>query len=187
MRRIVSLAGLLLLLTLPAAAQDPPKAEVFGGYQYTRVNPGEGAEGINLNGWNAALQGNLNNWFGIVADFSGAYGTPTITGLGDVDTNIHTFLFGPQFNHRRDRLNLFTRALFGAVRAKATQSGASVSDNAFGMAIGGGVDVNATDRVAIRVVQVDYVLTRFDGLSGSTESQHNARISGGIVFRFGSR
>jgi hypothetical protein len=44
------------------------------------------------------------------------------------------------------------------------------------------VDVKLNDRVAWRVGQFDYVLTRFGG-----DSQHNVRFSTGIVFRFGSK
>ncbi len=55
------------------------------------------------------------------------------------------------------------------------------------MALGGGLDVNVHDRVAIRLVQANYVLSRFEGFSGRTENQHNARLSFGVVFRLGSR
>lgn len=47
--------------------------------------------------------------------------------------------------------------------------------------------MNVHDRVAIRLVQANYVLSRFEGFSGRTENQHNARLSFGVVFRLGSR
>ena len=61
MRKLASLILLLWLASLSAAAQDFPKAEIFGGYQLTRL------DGTTLNGWNAALTGNLNHWFGVTA------------------------------------------------------------------------------------------------------------------------
>lgn len=72
--------------------------------------------------------------------------------------------------------------------ATATVAGVntSISDNAFAMALGGGVDWKASPRIAVRLFQVEYVLTRF-GLLGSATNQHNARISGGVVFRFGEQ
>jgi opacity protein-like surface antigen len=192
MRKLLYVCTVLLLATLPAAAQTTPAAEIFGGYQYARINPGEGVDGFNQNGWNAALQINANNWFGIVADFSGVYGSPRITvpggGSAKVDTNFHSFLFGPQFSYRgHERVTPFARALFGAIRANAAAFGTSDSQTAFGMALGGGLDVNVHDHVAIRLVQADYVLSRFEGFSGQTKNQHNARLSFGIVFRVGSR
>jgi hypothetical protein len=50
--------------------EEPIKGELFGGYQYTRIG---GSGGTNANGWNAALTGNVNRWFGVTGDFSGAY------------------------------------------------------------------------------------------------------------------
>ncbi len=192
MRKLLYLCPALLLISLPAAAQTTPAAEVFGGYQYARINPGEGVDGINQNGWNAALQLNANNWFGLVTDFSGVYGTPTINipggGTTKVDTNFHFFLFGPQFSYRgHERVTPFVRALFGTIRANAEAFGTAESQTAFGMALGGGLDVNVHDRVAIRLIQADYVLSRFEGFSGQVENQHNARLSFGVVFRLGSR
>lgn len=182
MRRVLCLAGLFLLATLPAAAQNAPKAEVFGGYSYLRVNPGGGANGINLNGWNASVAGNLNNWFGIVGDFSGAYGSPTFAGV-KVKTKAHNFLFGPRLSYRsNERFTPFAHALFGATRLEGSALGANVSDTSFAMALGGGIDAKLNDRVAVRVAQFDYLLTRF-----ASDNQHNLRLSAGIVFRFGGR
>jgi hypothetical protein len=45
--------------------------------------------------------------------------------------------------------------------------------------MGGGIDIKALPFVAIRVVQVDYVLTRFDG-----QTQNQPRVSAGVVFHF---
>src|SRR5207249_1502875 len=78
----------MCMLSLQAFAQEmgtAPKAEIFGGYQYTRFDGG-----VNANGWNTALAGNLNNWFGIAADFGGAYKS-----LNGASFNTYTYTFGP--------------------------------------------------------------------------------------------
>jgi hypothetical protein len=62
-----------LLFSLIAVAQEAPKAELFGGYQYTRLNPNGAGTGFNFNGWNASLTGNANRWLGVTGDFSGIY------------------------------------------------------------------------------------------------------------------
>jgi hypothetical protein len=52
------LAGVLLVSGM-AFGQ---RAEVFGGYQYLRLNTGvPGVDSINLNGWNASLSGFFND------------------------------------------------------------------------------------------------------------------------------
>ncbi len=63
MRKFIGLMLLLGLFSLAAVAQENySKAEVFGGYQYTRFDGG-----VNANGFNGALTGNLNHWFGVAA------------------------------------------------------------------------------------------------------------------------
>ena len=57
--------------------------------------------------------------------------------------------------------------------------GAGISENGFAMALGGGVDAKIKDKLAFRVFQADYVMTRIQ-----STNQHNARISTGIVLRF---
>ena len=200
MRKFWGMCVLALAFSCSARAQgDVPKAEIFGGYSYTRVDRGSGLSGINMNGWNAAVTGNVNSWLGVTADFSGHYGSP-----GGVGQNRHSFLFGPKLSYRASqRFTPFAQALFGAVRAHRDAFGAGFTTNetTFGMALGGGVDYNLSNRLAIRLIQADYLLTRFDESSGivciqaigapcpitQSGSQHNVRLSFGVTWRIGSR
>jgi hypothetical protein len=85
-------------------AQEYPAGELFGSYSYFRPEGGD----ANFHGWNASIAGNLNHWFGLVADFSGHYATETVSVPGPferpvgakADASIHTFLFGPRFSFR---------------------------------------------------------------------------------------
>jgi opacity protein-like surface antigen len=185
MRKFFVLAALVVLFSGAVMAQDHPKAELFGGYSYGRINPGQGFDGINLNGWHASIAGNVNNWFGIAGDFSGHYGNPTILGI-KVNTKNHTYLFGPRISYRNnEKVTPFAHVLFGGANSRGSALGVGVSESAFAMAFGGGVDAKINDNFAFRVAQFDYLLTRFDGpTSGTTANQHNFRISTGIVFRF---
>jgi outer membrane protein with beta-barrel domain len=203
MKKAILAAGAVIFLSLSALGQETPKAEVFGGYSYFR---GDG--GANLHGWNASITGNLNRWFGVTADFSGHYNSgssslainvpqvPLFTTSVDANTNIHNFLFGGTFSHRGgERLVPFAHALAGFSRTHVdgtsvitglgggtTTTSFSGSDTAFAAAFGGGLDVKLTKKFAFRVVQADYLLTRF-----GSGTQSNARISTGIVFRFGEK
>ena len=95
MRKFITFALLFGTFSLAAFAQEneaAPKAEFFGGYQYTRFDGG-----VNANGWDTTLTGNLNRWFGVAADFSGAYKTQN-----GVSFNNYTYTFGPQVSWRRN-------------------------------------------------------------------------------------
>ncbi len=163
----------IVACTVPAVAQEGlPKAEFFGGYQYLRIG---GPSGANTNGWNAAVTGNINHWFGVTADFSGGYKS-----FGEISAKANTYTFGPTFTLRGNRVSPFAHALFGGFHASGEFGGLSAATNGFAMLMGGGVDVKATPRTAIRVFQADWILWRTQGFTG----KQNARISAGLVFRF---
>jgi opacity protein-like surface antigen len=91
-------------------------------------------------------------------------------------------MVGPRISYRNnEKVTPFAHVQFGGARA----GGGGSSENAFAVALGGGVDAKINDNFAFRVAQFDYLLTRFDGpTSGTTANQHNFRFSTGIVFRF---
>lgn len=176
LRKALCSMCLVFLASLPALAQEVPKAEVFGGYSWS---------GGNIHGWNASVTGNVTKRFGIVADFSGHY----VSGLdGSIPTkqDAHSFLFGPRFSFRGKRLTPFVQAMFGATRfhESATVSGQKLSDSdtGFSSALGGGLDVKVNDRVAIRAFQLDYFRPNFFG-----EAHNRGRLAFGIVFSLGKK
>ncbi len=170
MRKYAGIGIVLLCIALPVMAQDYPKAEVFGGYQYTR------SEGINLNGWNASLAGNFNHWFGIAADFSGAYKSES-----GVSLKVHSYTFGPVVSARNiGGVTPFVHALFGGFHASAGFAGASASTSGFAMQLGGGVDAKVSQHFAVRLVQADWMMLRAEGET----SKKNGRVSAGLVYRF---
>lgn len=204
MRRLLSLAALLIFIFADAAsAQEVPRVELFGAFSYANGSFGGGRR--NLNGWNASATINLNRWFGVEGDFGGLYGggfTQTIPitecptpscqpATISFDQYVHTFLGGPRFSYRRERITLFTHVLLGGGRLSATTEFSNIvlppgfpsrfssSDSNFVLALGGGVDHAFGRNLAWRV-QADYLQTRFSG-----GRQDNLRVSTGVVFRFG--
>jgi opacity protein-like surface antigen len=177
MRKVLYAVAVVLLWLPSAAAQEVPKAEVFGGYSYA----GEGTHG-----WDASVAGNVNKWLGLVADVSGQYTSLSEPGVSE-RIRTHSLLFGPQVSVRGGgRATPFVRALLGAshVSTDATESGQrfSFSDTSFAVALGGGLDVKVNDRLAVRAVQLEYIRTSFFG-----ETQNKGRLSFGLVFRFGRK
>ncbi|MBZ5720994.1 MAG: porin family protein [Acidobacteriia bacterium] len=181
MFRITCLITLVLLVcSCIAFSQDAPRAEVFGGYQYLRASTGvSGVDSLNLNGWNASFSGYFNHYLGVTGDFSGAYGTPTILGVG-LKTTVYTYMFGPVVRlTNNSKFTPFAHALFGGGHFKGEVLGVSATDSGFTWAAGGGLDVNLNSKVAVRVAQADFVQTKF-----FSDSQNNFRYSAGIVFKF---
>ena len=92
--------------------------------------------------------------------------------------SIHEILGGVRVNHRLAKATVFGHALPVGV-SKISDGGGSN----FTMAYGGGVDINAGEKIAIRVVQFDWMLVKFDG----GWEKNNVRFGFGIVFKSGMR
>ncbi len=184
MRKFACLCGLgtLLLLGRTAAAQDTPKMDASLGYSYVRTAPDtSGAPIINLHGGSASLAYNLTNSFGIVGDFGG-YHVSKIGGF-PFDSTVITYLFGPRLTYRRSESKVapYAQILFGGAHI-GTPVG---TDNAFAMSVGGGIDVIPSQHVGIRLVQIEYLLSRFREVPPKRVTQHNLRVTTGVLFRFG--
>jgi hypothetical protein len=196
MRRMLIVLGLLFVTSgiARAACDKTPSFEVGGSYDYLRVNtnftvPTEIAgsasstntkTGLNLNGWNAEVAGNLTCMVGIVADFSGAYGTPSVGGF-PISSHVYSYVFGPRLNLRNSTpFTPFAEALFGGAHASFSNADlGSFSSNAFEGNFGGGVDIALGSHWALRP-KGDYVLTHFGG-----KNQNNGTVSVAIVYKIG--
>ena len=177
MSRISLVILAVLLVVACAAAQDAPRAEVFGGYQFFRADAS--GVGFNLNGWNAAVSGYFNRYVGVTGDFSGSYGSPTVLGLG-ISTKLYTYMGGPVVRFpNNSKITPFAHALFGGGRISGDVAGIGLSENGFTWAAGGGLDAKVSPHVSIRVAQFDFLQTRF-----VSTTQNNYRYSAGIVFHF---
>lgn len=140
---------------------------------------------------------NFTEAMGIEADFRWNAGD-VLTGSFDVEGvpvsakarySDFAFLVGPKFSLRKsDTFTPFAHALVGVDRAKLSVKASAVgvsegddlgTDTGFGLALGGGLDVNLNKSFGIRLIQADYFLTKhFD------ENMNNFAIAFGAVFRF---
>src|SRR5262249_49136035 len=146
-----------------------------------------------LSGWHAAGQARIYKDLGLVVDFNGYAGTSDVE-LAAEHSRYYSYLAGPQFNFRKfGHSNLFAHGLVGSARDRLyLKTGEPADDNKitrFAGTFGGGVDVTLTKHVALRAFEADWVLNSFPNLntSGNPVGAHqsNARVSSGIVFRFG--
>ena len=178
MRKLLIACGFLFVMAAVASAQETRGFEVAGDYQYVRFNPGNGASGINCQGAAGSFGAYLTAHVGIIGELGGC----KVTGLPS-GTSEHqlSYLVGPRLYFRpQGRVFPFVQALVGGDRFSAGFSGVgTASSSAFAVAAGGGADVTLTRHVSLRAVQVDYLLTRFNGAS-----QNNVRLQTGLVWRF---
>jgi hypothetical protein len=150
------------ILCAPALAQ---RVELFGGAQYEHLQ-----SSYNAVGWNASLTGNFKHLLGITGDFSGVYNSRRGS------SSVYSYTVGPVFTARLPVVQPFVHALFGG----ATASSAGVNSNAFAMLVGGGLDVGFRKGIGFRLVQADWLMTKF----GDQTQDKQGRISAGIVIKF---
>ena len=159
-----------------------------------------------FNGVNGSVTGNISRYVGIKGDVSGHFksydfavpATSTTNNTFKVKASVYNFLGGVQVkDNAKDgsRFRPFGHALVGVAHARAkvdnsfftsnfcSQAGVdcradfSESETGLAAAIGGGIDIKATDRLSIRAIQVDYNPNRFNGTV-----QNNFRFGFGLVF-----
>jgi outer membrane protein OmpA-like peptidoglycan-associated protein len=172
---------------VPAPQAGVPREEVFVGYSHVRFGvPGSsGQTSFNFDGGSVGLSYNLNRWLGVAGEFS----LYSISGLPSASSR--TYLFGPRFSRRSERFHLYVQSLFGGAQLKSdttappstTFFGNTIHATSFAAALGGGFDVRLNSRLSWRVLQGEYLLTRFN--QANTNSQNNIGVSTGLVFRFG--
>ncbi len=164
---------------------DYPHWEAFLGYSFFDFRPGVSVPGpVHANGGSASLAYNLNRWFGVVGDFGG-YHTGSINNTS-VDATSYTYMFGPRVSFRNNtRVTPFAQVLFGGAYGNVDWTPAAASANVFALAAGGGFDVELTRHFSWRVIQAEYVMTRFDNPTGSFP-QNNLRVSSGLLIRWGA-
>jgi outer membrane immunogenic protein len=179
--------GAATALARPTAAQSSaPKFEFGADYNFVRANgpPGTCAC-FSMNGGNGWIGYGLGNGFSVAGEFSGQH-AGDINGSGE-DLTLVSYLFGPKYSWRAaERWQPFGQVLLGGAHASGTfepsVKGGSGSYNSFAMIAGGGMDIAASEHLAVRAVEADYYLTQFpNGVNGR---QNNFRISAGVIFRF---
>lgn len=158
--KFIFLSVVVSLLSFPAVAQ---RVELFGGYQFTHLQPS-----FNANGWNASITGNFKHVLGITGDFSGAY---------EKSAHTYTYTVGPVLTARLPVVQPFVHALFGGM---TVGGGTSNSTSGFALMLGGGLDIGLRKGFGFRVVQADWISTNFSG----TTRNRNVRASTGLVIKF---
>jgi hypothetical protein len=161
MRKFIGVTAIVFMFSMLGMAQEPPKPEIYGGYQFTSTNGGWHA-----NGWNTAANLYITRWLGATGDFSGVYHS---------GSNLYTYTFGPVVTRQTSSFAPFAHALFGGAHAAT----GPVSNSGMAMMFGGGVDFGKR-KLVLRAVQFDWMVLRFSGIT----NKNNMRVNTGILYRF---
>ena len=185
MRKPAFIIFLLLCFAGIATAQIPTAGNVFIGYSFENTSSSSLNLDVtrpNLQGWEASLEGKVLPVLGIVADFSGHYGTDSFTEdtpngplSASVTGHEAEVMFGPRVSISVARFRPFAEVEIGVGHMSTNGNG---SDTTWATAVGGGLDYRIVRPVAWRF-EGDYVSTHF-----FNATQQNLRLSTGIVFRF---
>ncbi len=221
MKRSLTLGAAVLACALVAAAQEAPKFGAYLGYSFVHFSPDSTVPAgvtpplltpftFNANGGSLQVEGNINNWLGIVVNGDLIHHGD----LGDFGRgNAVDFVAGPRVSYRRDRFRAFAEVMAGGVyyNTSALQPLLTTSapiDNGvtpvspdtvittrvnrgqtnFAFMAGGGLDVRVSKHINFRPVEADYFRTNIINMQDSFDRhQNNFRYSAGINFTFGAR
>src|SRR5579863_1196483 len=202
-RRLAMLAATIAVTctfaTLAAAQeQPPPKWELFGGYSV--FDPGANIHGElpgaslpvssrlewNPRGAGASVTYDFNRWFGLTLDTSTHWGSGETTLAKRIDDAAFSNLsFGPKVTFRHERFSPFLEVLVGDHRLMPD---AFHDVDKLGFMFGGGIDVNVSRHIALRLIRADYVMSSYrygaPVVTPSTDIR-GLRAQTGVVFMFG--
>ena len=176
-----------------AQPENPPKADVFAGYQW--LNPGGSIpDGTSASG--NVLPFKLPS---MPAGFGLAFGYnfhPNFALEGDFGANykdgndVSTYSIGPRYTYRGEGINLFAHTLLGANHLNTASFGARTG---IGAILGGGIDLSLTRHLSLRLIEADYQWAKENFARQVPPSQPDlrrpsysgARLRTGIVLNFG--
>ena len=192
-------AVLCMFGTLAAAQDQPsPKWELFAGYSV--FDPGANVHGLlpgallplnsrlewNPRGAGASVTYNFSNWFGLTLDTSTHWGSRETGIVNRIDDAAFSNLsFGPKLTYRHNRFSPFLEFLVGDQRLMPD---AFYDVDKLGIMVGGGLDINLSRHVALRLIRADYVLSsyRYGPISSVPSTDiRGLRAQTGLVFMFG--
>ena len=195
-----AMIAVLCMFATRGTAQDQPapKWELYGGYSF--FQPGADVHGqqpgalfpissrmeANPRGVGLSATYDFNRWFGLTLDTSTHWGS----GEGGLqkridDAALSTLSFGPKVTFRSKHFAPFLEFLVGDHRLMPD---AFHDIDKLGFMVGGGLDINLSRHVALRLIRADYVYSNYQygaaAVAPKTEIR-GLRAQVGLNFMFG--
>jgi len=156
-------------------------AQISNTSQERFVMPGGAVDGV------FNLKGRFRN-LGLAFDFNAEEAKSIQPG---VNLSQVTFVAGPRYtwhdsSPRCNKLGIYGQALVGEVHAFnslfPSSNGVNSSASSFALQLGGGVNLQLTRSMGLRLLEADYVTTKLP--NGTNSFQGDMRMSNGLTFRF---
>lgn len=171
-----------------APSPEPMRFNIALGYSYQHSNAPPGGCGcFSLNGGSVSAAWPIgSSGFALAGDI-GATHAGSI-GSNGASLTLSSYTAGARYApHFHSPIHPFAQTLVGLAHAsgslvQGSSPAASNASAAFAALLGGGADLNAGRRFAIRLIEADYLLTTFD--NSTNNHQNNLRITAGLVLRF---
>jgi outer membrane immunogenic protein len=170
----------------PAANSTQSRPELALTYTYLRANAPPGQCGcFNLNGGSAqfiwptpapgvALAGDVT-----VSHANSIGSSASSLTLSSFTAGVH---YSPPLKETRYQPYGQVLIGYGHISGSLIQGQTSGSSNGFAANLGGGLDARISQRVSLRLIEADYLVTTFT--NGVNDHQNLLRLSAGIVVRF---
>jgi len=196
--KLLAAFAVLCMVTFAAAQEQPaPKWELYGGYSF--FHPGADIHGVlplgllpvssrlepNPRGIGASVTYDFNRWFGLTLDSSTSWNSGEVGTDRVDDTALSNLSLGPKFTFRHHRFSPFLEVLVGDHRLMPD---AFHDIQKLGVMAGGGLDINLTRHVALRLLRADFVYSNYRyGPSATTPETEirGVRLQSGLVFMLG--
>jgi outer membrane protein OmpA-like peptidoglycan-associated protein/opacity protein-like surface antigen len=195
-----ALIAVLFTFASLAAAQDQPapKWELYGGYSFFHSGadvfgqrpgallPLQSRLEVNPRGAGASGTYNFNRWLGVTLDTSTHWGSgESFLSSRIDDTAFSNLSIGPKVTFRTTHFSPFLEVLVGDHRLMPD---AFHDIDKLGFMFGGGLDLNLSRHVALRLFRADYVVSSYrygtPGVTPITEIR-GLRLQAGLNFMFG--
>jgi outer membrane immunogenic protein len=193
MRSFLVVAALLFAGASAAVGQEGISGDATATYHWVHTNAGPGQCGcFGLNGGGVSGSWNLAGPWSVVAEVSSEF--TANAGPAGHSLTLTSYMAGARYQlprlprtwaHGAHRVQPFAQVMVGAAHAGGGIAG--IGDASFGFAsrVGGGLDVPVSRSFSVRVIQMDYYLTRI--ANAVNDHQNNFLVGAGIVFRWSLR
>jgi hypothetical protein len=190
--------ALLALAAVSQLSAQNNKAEIYGGYVYTRVNPIAPLPKQGANGWVGSMTGYATSWFGFGGEISAVFGdVGQEVNAVPVHAKQYSYLFGPQFRFvDGQRVQTSVKVLLGGAFAQARLASGATATQMQTLAAAGYSSFDQTKFAALFAVPVDVSVSKLIAIrvepglyltDFNATKQGNFRLSVGPVFRFGGK